>query len=158
MLARSVPDSRLDQLQDQLLRAQVITPDLMWKVVGACTRLATPGAAAAAASVDRLIGSQAWTDAALALVEHELPQWKLRRLVFEEGAWLCTLSKQWNLPIWLSDDAEACHESLPLAILAAFIEARRLPEPPAGRRAGSVPQCRSESGSPIESMCCDNFA
>ena len=77
--------------------------------------------------VDRLIGSQAWTEAALALVEHELPLWKLRRLVFEEGVWLCTLSKQRNLPIWLSDDAEASHESLPLAILAAFIEARRHP-------------------------------
>ena len=111
-----------------------------------------------AAVVDRLIGSQAWTEAALALVEHEFPLWKLRRLVFEEGVWLCTLSKQRNLPIWLSDDAEASHELLPLAILAAFIEARRHPEPPAGRATSSVPQCRIESGSPVESMCCDNFA
>lgn len=158
MLARSVLDNRLDELQEQLRLAQVVTPDLMSKVVGACTRLATPGCAAGAVVVDRLIGSQAWTDAALAVVEHELPQWKLRRLVFEEGAWLCTLSKQWNLPIWLSDDAEACHESLPLAILAAVIEARRHPEPPAGRVATSVPQCRIESGSPIESMCCENFS
>ena len=45
MLARSVLDSRLDELQDQLWRAQVVTPDLMSKVV-ACTRLATPGGAA----------------------------------------------------------------------------------------------------------------
>jgi hypothetical protein len=127
-------------------------------VVGACTRLATPGCAAGAAAVDRLIASQAWTEAALALVEHELPLWKLRRLVCEDGVWLCSLSKQRNLPIWLSDNAEASHESLPLAILAAFLEARRRPEPPVVRSLSSVPQCRTESGSPLESMCCDNFA
>jgi hypothetical protein len=158
MLARSVFDGRLDGLQNRLRRAQVVTPDLMSKVVGACTRLATPGCTAGAAAVDRLIGSQAWTEAALALIEHELPLWRLRRLVCEDGVWLCSLTQQWNLPIWLSDNAEASHQSLPLAILAALIEARRCPEPPAGRAAGSVPQCWSESGSPSESMCCDNFA
>jgi hypothetical protein len=150
--------SRLDELQDQLGRAQAVKPDLMSKVIATCTRVTAPGCAAKAAMIDRLIGSQAWTEAALALIEHELPLWKLRRLVCEEGVWLCSLSKQWNLPIWLSDNAEASHESLPLAILAAFIEARRQPEPPTVRAATSVPQCRIESGSPIESMCCDNFA
>jgi hypothetical protein len=158
MFAGANLESRLDELQDQLGRAQVVTPDLMLMVIGACARLTTPGAAPKAALVDRLIGSQAWTEAALALLEHELPQWKLRRLVCEEGVWLCTLSKQWNFPIWLSDNAEAQHESLPLAILAAFVEARRHPEPPVGRAASSVPQCRIQSGSPIENMCCDNFA
>jgi hypothetical protein len=158
MHARLVLDSRLDELQEQLGRAQVVTPDLMSKVVGDCTRLASPGCVAGAAVVHRLIGSQAWTEAALALIEHELPLWRLRRLVCEDGVWLCSLSKQWNLPIWLSDNAEASHESMPLAILAALIEARRHPDPPAGRAVGSVPQCRIESGSPIESMCCDNFA
>jgi len=37
-----------------------------------------------------LIESEAWTEAALALVELELPLWKLRRLVHEEGIWLCS--------------------------------------------------------------------
>jgi hypothetical protein len=158
MLARSVLDTRLDELQDRLGRAQVVTPDLISKVVGACTRLATPGCAAGAAVIERLIGSQAWTEAALALIEHELPLWRLRRLVCEDGIWLCSLSKQWNLPIWLGDNAEASHVSMPLAILAALIEARRRPDPPAARTVSSVPQCRIESGSRIESMCCDNFA
>jgi hypothetical protein len=151
-------ESRLDELQDQLGRAQVVTPDLMSKVIAACTRLSSPGCTAKAASVDRLIGSQAWTEAALALIEHELPLWKPRRLVCEEGVWLCSLSKQWNVPIWLSENAEARHESLPLAILAALIEARRHADPPAGRAASSVPQCRIESGAPAEIICCDNFA
>src|SRR5450631_1436597 len=141
-------ESRLDELQDQLGRAQVVTPDLMSKVIAACTRLSSPGYTAKAASVDRLIGSQAWTEAALALIEHGLPLWKLRRLVCEEGVWLCSLSKQWNVPIWLSENAEARHESLPLAILAALIEARRHQDPPAGRAESSAPPCRIESGAP----------
>jgi hypothetical protein len=150
---------RLVELQDRLRRAQAVTPDLMAEMVaGACTRLALPGWAARAAKIDRLIELEAWTEAALALVELELPQWRLRRLVCEEGVWLCSLSKQWNLPAWLSDSAEARHESLPLAILSAFIEARRSAEPLPAPAVRSVPQCGTKSGSPVEIMCCDNFA
>jgi hypothetical protein len=152
-------ESGLHDLQDRLRRAQVVTPDLMSKVVaGACTRIAMPGNATKAARIDRLIESEAWTEAALALVELELPQWKLRRLVYEEGAWHCSLSKQWNLPVWLSDSAEARHESLPLAILSALIEANQCPDPPCGPATSAVPRCRNQSSSPAEVMCCDNFA
>ncbi len=150
---------RLVELQVRLGRAQVVTPGLMAEIVaGTCARLAMPGGAARAAKIDRLIELEAWTAAALALVELELPQWRLRRLVCEEGVWLCSLSKQWNLPAWLSDSAEARHESLPLAILSALLEARRSAEPSAGPAVRSVPQCAIESGSPVEIMCCDNFA
>jgi len=149
----------LFELQDQLRRVQVVTPGLMSKVVaGACTRIALTSCAARAANIGRLIESEAWTEAALALVELEIPQWKLRRLVYEDGTWLCSLSKQWNLPAWLSDNAETRHESLPLAILTALIEAHQCAEPSSGRVASSVPQCRTESSSPVEIMCCDNFA
>src|SRR3984893_13213709 len=113
MLSRPDFDRRLDELQDQLRRAQVVSADLMSKVVaGACTRGLVPGCATKAAKMDRLIEAEAWTEAALALVELELPEWKLRRLVYEEGAWLCSLTKQWNLPAWLGDSVEARHESL----------------------------------------------
>jgi hypothetical protein len=139
--------------------AQVATPDLMAEIVaGACTRVAMPGWAAKAAKIHRLIELEAWTEATLALVELELPQWRLRRLVCEEGYWLCSLSKQWNLPAWLSDSAEACHESLPLAILSAMIEARQGAEPLPGPAVGSVPQCGTQSGPLAQVMCCDNFA
>jgi hypothetical protein len=157
MFSKPGPEVRLDDLQYQLRRAQVVTRDLMSSIV-ACRRITMPIAAAKAARIDRLIESEAWTEVALALVELELPQWKVRRLVYEEGAWLCSLSKQWNLPAWLGDSAEARHESLPLAILSALIEARRCGEPPPARVATSVPQCRVESGSAAEIMCCDNFA
>jgi hypothetical protein len=159
MLAGLDRESRLPDLQDQLRRAQVVTADLMAKVVaGACTRIAMPGCAGKAAKIDRLIQSEAWTEAALALVELELPQWRLHRLVYEQDAWLCSLSQQWNLRVWLSDCAEARHQSLPLAILSAFIEARQCGEPSSMRAASSVPQCGPESSFPVETMCCDNFA
>jgi hypothetical protein len=159
MFSRPDLESRLRDLQDQLGRAQVVTPDLMSKVIAAaCARVTMPSSAAKAAKIGRLIEAEAWTEAALALVELELPQWKLRRLVYEEGAWLCSLSKQWNLPVWLGDSAEARHESLPLAILSALIEARQWGEPASRRVASSVPQCRAESSSSAEIVCCDNFA
>jgi hypothetical protein len=159
MFSRRDLESGLHDLQDRLRRAQVVTPDLMSKVVaGACTRIAMPSNATKAARIDRLIEAGAWTEAALALVELELPQWKLRRLVYEEGAWLCSLSKPRNLPVWLGDCAETRHESLPLAILSALIEAHQCGEPPIGQAASSVPRCRAQSSSPAEIMCCDNFA
>jgi hypothetical protein len=156
-------ESRLPDLQNQLRRAQGVTADLMSKVVaGACTRVSMPSCAGGAARINRLIESEAWTEAALALVELELPQWRLHRLVYEQGGWLCSLSKQWNLRVWLSDCAEARHQSLPLAILSALIEARQCSElesePPSMRAAGSVPQCGPESSLPLATMCCDNFA
>jgi hypothetical protein len=156
-----LPDigDRVDELRDQLRRAQVVTADLMLKVVAvACTRINAPSAATKAAKIDRLIELEAWTEAALALVELEFPQWKLRRLVYDEGAWLCSLSKQWNLPDWLADSVEAQHPSLPLAILCALIEARQCGEPKSRWAAGSVPRCRMEASSPVEIVCCDNFA
>jgi hypothetical protein len=159
MFSRLDLESRLHDLQEQLRRAQVVTPDLTSKVVAAaCTRITMPSCAAKAAKIDRLIESEAWTDAALALVELELPQWQVRRLVYEEGTWLCSLSKQCSPRVWLIDCAEARHESLPLAILNALIEARQCGEPTLGQGASSVPRCPLESSSPAEIMCCDNFA
>jgi hypothetical protein len=159
MFSRVDPQSRLRDVQDQLRRARVVTPDLMSKVVAAaCSRIAMPSCAGKAAQIHRLIELKAWTEAALALVELEVPQWRLRRLVNEEGVWLCSLSKQWNFPIGLGDGAEARHESLSLAILCALIEARQFGVPSSIRAASSVPPCGLESSSPVETMCCDNFA
>ena len=156
MFSRPDIESRLVVLQDQLRRAQVVTPDLMSKVV-ACRRINLRSDATKTVKIDRLIELEAWTEAALVLVERELPQWKLRRLVYEEGAWLCSLTKQWNLPAWLSDSVEARHELLPIAILSALIEAQQGGQPSSVRAASSVPQCRLETRSPAEIICCDNF-
>jgi hypothetical protein len=122
-------------------------------IAQACQRFAAHGPAAKA-RVDRLIEAGAWTDAALTLVELELPQWSVRRLICEDGLWHCSLSKQPGLPTGLDETSEASHESLSLAILSAFVEARRdLSAAPTRPRA--VPQVRPVLGCVA---CCDNFA
>jgi hypothetical protein len=146
---------RLDQLEDQLRRAHGVTGKLIADAIAhGCVRFAACGGVARA-SLERLIGSGAWTDAALALSLLEIPYWKLRRLVYEDGEWHCTFSKQPALPPGLDETAEASHESLPLAILIALIEALRQGSTAAETRSGSVPQVRPAQG---HAVCCDNFA
>ena len=143
---------RLGGLEQQLRRADAITPDLLSDVIAqACTRFAAHGATAKA-KIDRLLESGAWTDATLALLELELPHWKLRRLIYEDGEWLCSLSSQPRLD--LDDVAESSHESLPLAILSAFLAARRATAASAARST-AVPQVPPVEG---RAVCCDNFA
>jgi hypothetical protein len=152
----------LCELKDEMVCTRAASPQLMAKFIEcACRRLAMPGYAAKTARINQLIDSQAWTEAALALVELEVPQWKLRRLVCEEGIWLCSLSRQWDFPDWLADQVESRHEALPLAILGAVIETRQCSEAPPPGRAGAVPQCRGRRAdsieAPVEILCCDNF-
>jgi hypothetical protein len=156
MLSDPKYDDRLDRLTEQLRLAPALTPDLIFNVVSdACTRLPVLKEAGKATRIDQLIEAGAWSDAALALIELELPAWKLRRLVYEDGEWLCSLSEQPYLPVALDDTADASHQVLPLAILGAFLAARRRMS--AAREAGSptVPQVRPTSD---YAMCCDNFA
>ncbi len=91
-------------------------------------------------------------DAALALLEIAMPSWKVRRLVFEGDEWLCSLSRRPYAPIELDEPAEGRHAGLPLAVLRAMIDARRLnlPEPPC-----TPAYILVGSGQPL---CCDNFA
>jgi hypothetical protein len=110
---------------------------------------------ATAARIDQLIEARAWNDAALALVELELPAWKLRRLVYEDGEWHCSLSRQPNLPVALDDTATASHEVLPLAILGALVEAHRRMSVTRGISLQVVPRARATSG---YAVCCDNFS
>jgi DNA polymerase III psi subunit len=148
-------EQRLRELQEQLRHAQAITPEFMADViVRACLRLQAHRAIVKA-RVTRLIQSEAFADATLALLELELPQWKLRRLIYEDGEWHCSLSKHIELPAELDDMAEASHECLPLAILGAFVEARHHSLTADHNRLQSVPQVRPTQGFAI---CCDNFA
>ena len=152
MLFDPKQEDRFDRLIDQLRLAPALTPDLISHViVDACTRLP----AVKTTRIDQLIEAGAWTDATIALIELELPAWKLRRLVYEDGAWLCSLSKQPNLPVALDDTADASHEVLPLAILSAFVEARRRANAMRETSLRIVPQVRRISGYAI---CCDNFS
>ena len=154
MLSDPKHEERLGRLEQQLRRAQAITPKLMSDVmVEACVRFLAQSPSAKA-MVSRLIESGAWTDATLALIELELPQWKVRRLIHEDGEWLCTLSKQPQLPLGLDEVTEATHEVLPLAILTTLLQARCATVANA-TSSTAVPVVRPVAG---EAMCCDNFA
>ena len=157
MLSDPKYGDRLNRLTEQLRLAPALTADLASNVVAdACTRIPVLNKAGKATRrLDQLIEAGAWSDAALALIELELPAWKLRRLVYEDGEWFCSLSKQPNVPVALDDTADACHEVLPLAILSAFVEARRKTSAMRKTSSPTVPQVRPTSGYAI---CRDNFA
>jgi len=138
-----------DGLDDRLHDAPAVTADLMSEVVGKPSRRLP-------VRIERLIESGAWTDAALALLELDLPQWQLRRLAYDEGEWHCALSRQREVPEWLDDrSVESHHADLPLAILSAFADAQRKSAPP-GRT--SVPAAPRAANPLYEPLCCDNFA
>lgn len=155
MLFNSKRQNHRGQLRDEP-RFSPLASDLISTVVAdACAALPARGNAAKAARLDQLIEARAWSDAALALIELKLPAWKLRRLVYEDGEWLCSLSTQPNLPAEFDDTADASHEVLPLAILNAFLEARRRADKAHETNSPTVPQVRPTSG---YAVCCDNFA
>ena len=131
-------------------------PSLVAEVIAtACPRVQSPNQSGAVAEkLDRLIQCSAWTDLAVELLALELPGWKLRRAIYEDGGWFCSLSKHREIPVELDDTVDAHHGSLQLAILTAFVAARRaeagrIPVPQ------SVPEIRPTQGVPA---CCDNFA
>ena len=127
-----------------------VTPRAMAKLLQRCSRSA-PGSPESD-RVQRLVMAQAWTDAALALVETELPQWSLHRLTYDDGQWHCTLGRHHELPEWLDDTVEGSHDLLPLALLEAISGAMRT---------DSVANTPSEPRlAPItgNTLCCDDFA
>ena len=140
-----------------LLRdAGAVTRELIGSVIGAtCRRFPSIGQADKTARIERLIASQAWIDAALALIDLELPQWQVRRIAYDEGEWHCALSRQRELPEWLDQSIETHHPDLPLAILSAFLDVRRASAP---SKRTSVPAVPHDANASYESLCCDNFA
>jgi hypothetical protein len=114
----------LGALDAALRNAQEPSLDLFSKIIkSGCTRV--PALAQALTHIVGLAEIGAWTEATFALITAELPLWTVRRLTHENGEWLCSLSRQPNMPITLDDCAEASHEVLPLAMLCAFVEACR---------------------------------
>ena len=76
------------ELDDRLRGAHAVTAALMSDVISETWRRPT----AKTARIERLIGSGAWLDAALALIDLELPQWQVRRIAYGAGEWHCALS------------------------------------------------------------------
>jgi hypothetical protein len=144
------------ELDDRLRNARAVTAELMSEIIGeACRRFPSVGQTEKSARIERLLRSGAWTDAALALIDLELPQWQIRRVAYDEGEWYCALSRERELPEWLDQSIETRHSDLPLAILSAFVDARRISAP---RSTTSVPAVPQDASSLYEPVCCDNFA
>ncbi len=155
MLCHSNYDKQLDTLQDQIGRAETVTPNLVSNVIADTSQRLPLLNRARKAHINQLIESGAWIDVGLALIENELPQWKLRRLIYDDGAWHCSLSLQPNLPAGLDETAEASHDLLALAILSAFLEACQRHAAVRAVNSPIMPQARSASE---YAVCCDNFA
>ena len=144
------------ELEDRLRDASAVTPELMSQIVDeTCRRYPPIRRTRKSLGIERLIQSGAWTDAAFALIDLELPQWQVRRIAYDEGEWYCALSRQRELPEWLDQSIEAHHADLPLAMLNAFLDATRIGMP---RSKTSVPIVPRDADPICIPLCCDNFA
>src|SRR4051812_9364507 len=125
MLFNPVNKDHLESFGVRLRLASEMTSDLFSDAMAVCARIALLAKTGKTGRLNDLIEAKAWTDAALTLIELEMPIWKLRRLEYQDGEWICSLSTQPNMPIAIDDTADARHDVLPLAILSAVLEARR---------------------------------
>jgi hypothetical protein len=143
------------ELGDRLHNAYAVSAEFLSDIIEqTCRRFPSTGQSGKTARIERLIQSGAWTDAALALIDLELPQWQLRRIAYDEGEWHCALSRERELPDWLDQSAEGRHADLALAILSAFVEARRISAP---LSRPSVPAVRPDPNPLYEPVLSDNF-
>jgi hypothetical protein len=146
-----------EELQSVIRQVDAVTPQLLSAVVDlALARWETPNRAAYARRIGEFVASRAWTDAALALVALDRSH-TIRRVVYDDGDWHCTIGSQWPVPEWLDDTVEFGHPVLPLAILGAFLGALCQLRP-AALAATSVPQVRSDASDTFAPVSCDNFA
>jgi hypothetical protein len=145
---------RLAEILDQLRASEILTADLLTSVATmVCGRSSMPDRSTPA-RINSLVAAGARVDAALALIDSELPQWKLRRLAYDDGQWHCALSRQRELPEWLDQAIETSHPDCAAAILTAVVEAVRQGALAENAHIRSVPRMplRRE-----DLICCDNF-
>ena len=146
--------SDLGELNAHLRDASAADASLINDVIdAACRRYPSLGQTDKTARLTQLIQSGAWTDAALTLIDLELPLWQIRRLAYDDGEWYCALSRERELPDWLDQAIEARHADLALAILCAFVEAKRVSAPESRT---SVPEARSTALDIYETLPVDN--
>jgi hypothetical protein len=152
----SLPQNPNTTLGERLNDAVAVTPALIADVIReCCRRFPSQGQASKTERVEQLIELGAWTDTALALIDLELPQWRIRRLVYDGGEWHCALSREWELPDWLDASVEGRHSDLALAILSAFVEVQRTSSPSSRT---SVPAAGRNENPLYEPLCCDSFS
>ena len=154
MLHRSDRAQRLGRIMDQLRVADNPSVEVLSSIGKERSRISLSRQSSMAERITSLISTGAWTDAALCLMESELPLWKLRRLVYDDGRWYCAISYQRALPEWLDQPVEADHQNLPLALLSALVGAllQRSASEPVSTPAAPAMDVR------YDALGCDNFA
>jgi hypothetical protein len=151
MLLKRKINERLARRQEQRKETATRHP-LADLIVEACGRPSASNGPVHA-RITQLVAAGAWTDAALALIELELPGWSLRRLAYDDGEWHCSLSKNCAIPLEFDDTADGRSELLPVAIVNTFLEARR-PSAVTERLCATRP---ANAGARLP-VVCDNFA
>lgn len=152
---------RLAGIADRLRTADNATADLMSAIATEACIGRAKHSERIFAKIGKLIEAGAWTDAAIALLETELPRWKLRRLAYDEGEWNCALSLRREIPDWLDDAIETSHPDLSLGILKGCVEAMRRDITASGEaRTPTGPRMRLKllEATGQDLICCDNFA
>jgi hypothetical protein len=144
------------RLAGRIRDADAVTAELLSEVIReVCSRLPSVRRTQHFKQLGQYIQSCAWTDAVLVLLALELPQWQVRRIVYDSGEWHCALSRQRELPDWVDQSVEACHADLALAILSALVDVQRVGTFPT--ETASVPAFRRTEPLYVP-FCCDNFA
>ena len=94
-------------LSERIHDATVATSTLLREVIDAtCRRFSSGGQNARTMRIERLLAAAALAEAALALIDLELPQWQVRRIAYDGGEWYCALSRERELPDWLDQSIE----------------------------------------------------
>lgn len=152
---------KLAAIADLLRTARNPTVDLLSTILHAVSETGEAAQSSRFARLSRLTEAGAWTDAALAILEMELPHLKLRRVVYDESEWHCSLSLHREFPDWLDDPIEASHSNLSLALLEAIIQAMRYSIVASDEHSMSTglrmrpALLKADLMNPV---CCDNFA
>jgi hypothetical protein len=74
--------------------------------------------------VVRLIEAEAWVELGLWLIGWELPDWSVHQLCRGDHSWNCSIGIRGLARNWVDDIADFQHDSLPLAILGALVDAQ----------------------------------
>jgi hypothetical protein len=72
----------------------------------------------------RLIEVGAWVELGIWLIGWELPDWGIHRLTCDDSRWCCSIGVRGIAINWVEDIVEFQHDSLPLAVLGAFVKAQ----------------------------------
>jgi hypothetical protein len=113
---------KLAQLKRRIDGASEVTPALMREAIEAACGNLMGDRSGAASAIWRLVRTEAYVDAALALVGTALPDWSVRRICRDDGLWWCAMNA--SQPVyWDADEVDEGHPVLALAIVKAWVAA-----------------------------------